>query len=54
MSEEVVLADTTAAPEPIVTAESVSEVSAPEVTEAANKTFTQEELDAESMEQLGK
>lgn len=45
MSEEVTLAEVPA-PEPIVTAESVSEVSAPEVTEAASKTFTQEELDA--------
>lgn len=45
MSEEVTLAEVPA-PEPIVTAESVSEVQAPEVAEAAPKTFSQEELDA--------
>jgi len=45
MSEEVILA-ATPAPEPVVTAESVSEVQAPEVAEAAPKTFSQEELDA--------
>jgi hypothetical protein len=45
MSEEVTLAEVPA-PEPTVTAESVSEVQAPEVAEAAPKTFSQEELDA--------
>jgi hypothetical protein len=45
MSEEVILAEVPA-PEPTVTAESVSEVQAPEVVEAAPKTFSQEELDA--------
>lgn len=47
MSEEVTLAEVPA-PEPIVTAESVSEVNAPEVDQEQQpaKTFSQEELDA--------
>ena len=45
MSDEVSQAEVPA-PEPEVTAEPVSEVQAPEVPEAAPKTFSQEELDA--------
>ena len=45
MSDEVSQAEVPA-PAPEVTAEPVVEVSAPEVTEAAPKTFSQEELDA--------
>lgn len=47
MSEEVTLAEVPA-PEPVVTAESVSEVNAPEVDQEQQpaKTFSQEELDA--------
>jgi len=45
MSDEVSQAEVPA-PEPVVTAEPVTEVQAPEVPEAAPKTFSQEELDA--------
>jgi hypothetical protein len=45
MSEEVTLAEVPA-PEPVITAAPVPEVQAPEVAEAAPKTFSQEELDA--------
>jgi len=45
MSDEVSQAEVPA-PEPVVTAEPVTEIQAPEVPEAAPKTFSQEELDA--------